>query len=49
MLLAGVLSESFTPPAAVWTMVALIVVAGLFWVWFSWPARRQAAYTAPQS
>jgi MFS family permease len=49
MLLAGVLSESFTPPAAVWTMVALIAVAGLAWTWFSWPARRQAAYTAPQS
>ncbi len=40
MLLAGVLSETFTPPAAVWTMVGLIAIAGLLWTWFSAPARR---------
>lgn len=41
-LLAGVLSENFSPHAAVWTMVALISVSGLFWIWFSTPARRAA-------
>ena len=42
-ILAGVLSESLAPSAAVWTMVALIAVAGLLWVWFSTPARRALA------
>ena len=42
-VLAGILSERLTPAAAVWTMVALIAVAGLAWVWFSGPARRQIA------
>lgn len=39
-ILAGILSESLTPSAAVWSMVGLIAVAGLAWVWFSAPARR---------
>ncbi len=38
-VLAGILSESLAPQAAVWTMVALIAVAGLAWTWFSAPAR----------
>ena len=42
-LLAGILSESLTPQAAVWTMVALLAVAGAAWVWFSTPARRRAS------
>jgi MFS family permease len=41
-ILAGTLSEALAPQAAVWTMVALIAVAGLVWVWFSTPARRAA-------
>lgn len=41
-ILAGILSESLAPQAAVWTMVALIAVAGLAWTWFSAPARRRA-------
>jgi predicted MFS family arabinose efflux permease len=39
-ILAGILSEALAPQAAVWTMVALIAVAGLGWIWFSTPARR---------
>jgi len=42
-LLAGVLTELLTPQAAVWTMVALLAVAGLGWIWFSTPARRRAS------
>jgi hypothetical protein len=48
-VLAGILSETLAPHAAVWVMVALIAVSGLLWVWFSTPARKQAAYTSPQS
>lgn len=40
-VLAGVLSESLAPRAAVWAMVGLIAVAGAGWVWFSTPVRRQ--------
>lgn len=39
-ILAGVLSENLTPAVAVWTMVALIVVAGAAWVWFTRPLLR---------
>jgi MFS family permease len=42
-LLAGILTELLTPQAAVWTMVALLAVAGLGWFWFSTPARRRAS------
>lgn len=45
-LLAGVLTELLTPQAAVWTMVALLAVAGAAWIWFSTPARRRASRTA---
>lgn len=41
-VLAGILSESLAPQAAVWTMVALLAVAGAAWLWFSTPARRRA-------
>ena len=40
-ILAGMLSESLAPQAAVWTMVALLAVAGSGWLWFSTPARRR--------
>jgi len=39
-ILAGILSESLTPQAAVWSMVALLAVSGTAWLWFSTPARR---------
>ena len=45
-LLAGILSELLTPQAAVWTMVGLLTVAGLGWIWFSTPARRRASPVA---
>ena len=45
-LLAGILSELLTPQAAVWTMVGLLTVAGLAWIWFSTPARRRASPVA---
>jgi MFS family permease len=41
--LAGILTELLTPQAAVWTMVVLLAVAGLGWIWFSTPARRRAS------
>ena len=34
-ILAGILSENFAPAVAVWAMVALIVVAGAAWGWFT--------------
>jgi MFS family permease len=37
-LLAGFLADALAPRLAVWTMVALIIVAGSGWVWFSRPA-----------
>jgi MFS family permease len=37
---AGVLAETLTPSAAVWTMVALIALAGSGWIWFSRPILR---------
>ena len=43
-LLAGILSELLTPQAAVWTMVGLLTVAGLAWIWFSTPARRRCEH-----
>ncbi len=42
-VVAGILSEALAPDVAVWTMVTLIAIAGLAWVWFSTPARRQIA------
>ncbi len=45
-ILAGILSESLTPQAAVWTMVALDAAAGIAWLWFSGPARRRAGRVA---
>src|SRR3954447_4200444 len=42
-IVAGVLTEALTPQAAVWTMVALLAVAGAAWIWFSTPARRHAS------
>jgi MFS family permease len=44
-ILAGILSESLAPSAAVWTMVALIALTGLAWIWFSTPARRASLPT----
>jgi predicted MFS family arabinose efflux permease len=41
-VLAGALSETLAPHAAVWVMVGLVAVAGLAWFWFSTPARRAA-------
>ena len=49
VLLAGFLSETLAPQAAVWTMVGLIAIAGTAWIWFSTPARRAAAYTEAQT
>ncbi len=49
VLLAGFLSETLAPQAAVWTMVGLIAIAGTAWIWFSTPARRAAAYTEGQT
>ncbi|MEP6681553.1 MAG: MFS transporter [Chloroflexota bacterium] len=37
-LLAGFLADALDPRIAVWTMVALLVMAGSAWVWFSRPA-----------
>lgn len=37
-LLAGFLADALAPRVAVWTMVALVVLAGSVWVWFSRPA-----------
>ena len=48
-LVAGLLSESLAPQAAVWSMVGLVAVAGLAWVWFSTPARRAASSPSSQS
>jgi MFS family permease len=42
-LVAGLLTELLTPQAAVWSMVALLAVAGAGWIWFSTPARRRAS------
>ena len=48
-VLAGVLSETLAPSAAVWTMVGLIALAGLAWIWFSTPARRATAILPSQN
>ncbi len=37
-LLAGFLADAIDPRIAVWVMVALLVLAGSGWVWFSRPA-----------
>ena len=42
-VVAGILSEALAPHAAVWVMVGLVAVAGLGWLWFSGPARREAS------
>lgn len=39
-ILAGILSENLAPEVAVWTMVALIGIAGAAWVWFTRPLLR---------
>jgi MFS family permease len=41
-LLAGFLADALAPRLAVWTMVALIVLSGSLWVWFSRPALARA-------
>ena len=45
-LVAGLLTELLTPQVAVWSMVALLAVAGAAWIWFSTPARRRASRVA---
>jgi len=45
-LLAGILAESLAPAIAVWTMVGLIVVAGVGWLLFALGAWRAAAASA---
>ncbi len=42
-LAAGFLADAVTPAAAVWTMVLVVVVAGIGWVAFSRAAWREAA------
>jgi MFS family permease len=42
-VVAGILSETLAPQAAVWTMVGLLAISGSAWFWFSTPARRRAA------
>jgi MFS family permease len=42
-VLAGILSENLAPAVAVWTMVALIAVAGTAWTIFTLPLRRAPA------
>jgi MFS family permease len=46
-ILAGVLADALAPAVAVWTMVALIVVAGLAWLVFARPALRDPERVAP--
>ncbi len=41
-IVAGTLSETLAPHAAVWVMVSFVAIAGLTWFWFSTPARRSA-------
>jgi MFS family permease len=54
-ILAGILSENLAPAIAVWTMVALIAVAGLSWafftrsLWRSSPAEAEPAPTGQAS
>lgn len=46
-VLAGVLADSLAPAISVWTMVALIAVAGLGWIAFARPVLRDARAPAP--
>ena len=46
-VLAGVLADSLAPAISVWTMVALIAVAGLGWIYFARPVLRDARTPAP--
>jgi MFS family permease len=39
-LLAGILADTVSPIAAVWTMVGLIALAGLAWLVLAWPLLR---------
>jgi MFS family permease len=47
-LAAGFLADAVAPAAAVWTMVGLIVLAGIAWVLFALPAWRAAAPSTPE-
>ena len=47
-IVAGILSETLAPHAAVWTMVSLVAIAGLAWFWFS-HARRSANAGRPRA
>ena len=46
-VVAGILSENLAPAVAVWTMVALIVVAGLAWGLFTRPLFRDRPRQSP--
>lgn len=38
-VVAGILAEQLAPDLAVWTMVGLIIVAGIGWAWYTAPLR----------
>ncbi len=46
-ILAGILSENLAPEVAVWTMVALISIAGAAWAWFTRPLLRGPLARSP--
>jgi predicted MFS family arabinose efflux permease len=46
-ILAGILAENLAPAIAVWTMVALIVIAGSAWFLFTRPILRGPVVQAP--
>jgi predicted MFS family arabinose efflux permease len=46
-ILAGILAENLAPAIAVWTMVALIAIAGTAWFLFTRPILRGPAVQAP--
>jgi MFS family permease len=48
-LVAGQLADAVAPAIAVWTMVGLLVLAGIGWVALSRPALRDASRTEPGS
>jgi MFS family permease len=48
-LVAGQLADAAAPAIAVWTMVGLLVLAGIGWVALSRPALRDASRTEPGS
>jgi predicted MFS family arabinose efflux permease len=47
-LLSGYLAENYSPAIAVWTMVALIVVAAIAWFFFTRPILRNPGPPAAQ-